>query len=264
MTFQIRSITLAALSLAAAQLASAHVGIVNAQTSYAREGAGYELVLAVPHGCTAAESGASPAGNANNSDTVKVTITTPATFTGVRPIVEATWGKPDRVNNADGTVTLTWTKQASLNQPAYVAATDANNDNQSYRIGIRGSWQAPAAATATAAAKAGTAFTQQQFLVVQTCNDDRVLNWGTLNSPKVNVLATRTPGWNTYTLGADIAGAALGIFFGDAQIVWNGKAGYSANADTLGKIQALKAKDATYSELSATGLKAGDVVKVKY
>ena len=63
-------------------------------------------------------------------------------------------------------------------------------------------------------------------------------------SPTVKVYPARTPGWNKVNLAAanekhtqaDVK-AFLSDFFGDAQVVWVGKGGYSANAATAAKIK---------------------------
>lgn len=257
----------------AATLAQAHIGVVNTQLPYARE-ASYELVLAVPHGCATADGSA-------EVDTYKVQVTTPPAFTTPRAIVDGVFGVPTRTTNADGSTTFVWTKIDNGGSNAFDAP--ALTDNQSYRIGLRGTF------LATTASAKGTKFTAQTFNAKQFCknpaspNDpakDLVSDWTQYGSPPSNaspvvrVLPTRAPGWNAYTLPASVAtglttAAAVSnfikAFFADAQIVWVGKAGYSANADTTTKIQALATKDASYSELvNKASLSATDVIWVKY
>ena len=70
----------------AATPAHAHIGVVNTQVPFAREGT-YELVLAIPHGC------ALPGGS-TEVDTYKVEITTPVAFTSPRPILDGVFGVP--------------------------------------------------------------------------------------------------------------------------------------------------------------------------
>ncbi len=260
---------LAAASLAfASLLANAHVGVVNTQLPYAREGT-YELVLAVPHGC-----GYTPAGGtATELDTYRVEVTTPPAFTGPRPILDGVFGVPTRTVNGDGSVTFVWTKPASLDTPDQA-------DILSYRIGIRGSF------LATSANAAGARFTAQQFNTRQSCKNpvagqpDIVVDWANYGtpasnqSPTVRVFPTRVPGWNSYTLPAGVAAtlttpaavsAFVRAFFADAQIVWVGKAGYSPNAAAAAKIQALIARDASYSDLlNKASLTSTETLWVKY
>ena len=253
----------ALLGLAAASPCShAHVGVVNTQLPYAVAGKSYELVLAVPHGCAYTDA----AGAAKEADTYKIEVTTPAPFTGVRPIIEGAFGKPARTVNGAST-TFVWTKPVALDSAA---------DDQSYRVGIRGT------------VAAGTEFTKLTFNAKQTCKNpaggaDLTRDWANYvgtdgstsnQSPTVKVYPARTPGWNKVNLAAanekhtqaDVK-AFLNDFFGDAQVVWVGKGGYSANAATAAKIKALAAKDASYSELTENAsvmIHATDDIWVKY
>jgi hypothetical protein len=255
-----------------APFAAAHVGVVNTQLPFAREGT-YELVLALPHGCSV--TGSSPA---IETDTYKVEVTTPVAFTGPRAIIDGVFGVPVRTANADGTTTLVWTKLGNGSGNPFDSAGLA--DNQSYRIALRGSFKA------TTASVEGARFTTQRFNAKQYCKNPAVgqpdlsTDWsnysapGDNQSPTVKVYPTRVAGWNSYTLPASVAGtlttaAAVSAFvkayFGDAQIVWVGKAGYSPNADTTARIQALVAKDSSYSELvNKTSLSASETLWVKY
>lgn len=257
----------------AAGVAGAHIGIVNTQLPYAREGS-YELVLTIPHGCP------TPGGSVE-ADTYKFQVTTPPAFTGPRAIIDGVFGVPARTANADGSTTFTWTKIGNGSSNAFDAPGLA--DNQSYRVGIRGSFRA-----STASAE-GTRFTAQRFNAKQFCKNpaspsdpgqDLSVDWSnygspaTNESPNVRVLPTRAPGWNSYALPAGVAAtlttpAAVSnfvkAFFADAQIVWVGKAAYSPNAGTTAKIQALVAKDTSYSELvNKASLSSTDVIWVKY
>jgi hypothetical protein len=252
--------------------AAAHVGVVNTQLPFAREGT-YELVLAVPHGC--AVTGSSPA---VETDTYKVEVTTPVAFGSPRAIIDGVFGVPARTANADGTTTFVWTKLGNGSSNQFDSAGLA--DNQSYRIALRGSFKA------TTASAEGARFTTQRFNAKQYCKNrtagqpDLFTDWsnysapGDNQSPTVKVYPTRVAGWNSYTVPASVAAslttaAAVSAFvksyFGDAQVVWIGKAGYSPNADTTSRIQALVAKDSSYSELvNKTSLTASETLWVKY
>ena len=251
-----------------ASTAQAHVGVVNTQLPYAREGT-YELVLAVPHGCSYTPAG----GTATELDTYRMEVTTPAAFTGPRPILDGVFGVPTRTANPDGTFTFVWSKPASLDTPNLV-------DTLSYRIGVRGSFRA------TTNTAEGARFTAQRFNTRQFCKNptagqpDIVVDWanygspGSNQSPTVRVYPTRQPGWNSYTLPASVAAtlttptavaAFVRSFFADAQVVWVGRAGFSPNAATTTKIQALAQRDSTYSELvNKASLSATETIWVKY
>lgn len=264
--FSFRTLVLSALL--AAPLAQAHVGVVNTQLPFAREGT-YELMLAVPHGCAYTP----PGGAATELDTYRVEVITPSAFTGPRPILDGAFGLPTRTVNADGTVTFVWTKPANLDTPELA-------DTLSYRVGVRGSFRA------TTATVAGARFTAQRFNTRQFCKNpvagqpDIVVDWANYGSPASNqsptvrVFPTRQPGWNSYTLPASVAAtlttpvavsAFVRGFFADAQVVWVGKAGYSVNATTASKLQTLIQRDSSYSNLlEKASLTATETIWVKY
>lgn len=251
-----------------ASSAIAHVGVVNTMTPQAVAGKTYELVLAVPHGCTI--PGSNPAVDA---DTYKVEVSIPAGFTGVRPIMDGVFGKPVLTKDSTGSAQqITWSKPASLDSAA---------DDQSYRVALRGT--APNAP-----------FTTIQFNVKQYCRNpvagaaDLFTDWSNYTSsgatsnqsPKVKIFPARVPGWNKYNLAAtnekhtpaDVS-ALLSDFFADAQIVWlsagtnTGKGVYSANPNTALKIKALIAKDPTHYDPTTKSdvmIHASDDLWVKY
>jgi hypothetical protein len=170
-----------------------------------------------------------------------------------------------------GNVKLTWTRKAAT------ATTDANytaSDNHLYKVSVRLKFPAVASATDVAIKK-------YQFPVVQYCNSgatEYTMNWGTANSPTIIVLPEKRKGFNKFavdastvsdftTTGTGTLAAKLKSYFGDAAIVWVGKAGYSPNALTTEKIKALATKDSTYSELGSTAgasIKTTDTIWVKY
>jgi hypothetical protein len=272
-------------AIAAASVASAHVGIANlttgisvgGQSQFAIAGTTNEILFAIPHGCTASES--TPTLTGANLDTYKIAITVPAavvTATGaasVRPVLDGTFGPVARTTESDGSLTFTWTRLPSITAPTA--------DDQMYKPSVR--LKFPAAT--------GTAITKVQFLTKQHCKanatwggtaevgSDVVLDWGTANSPTILVFPDKRRGFNSYTLSASTVGdfaAATGTatlasrlkgYFGDAAIVWVGKAGYSANTHTQARVTALIAKDGSYSDLGATAgksLTANDTIWVRY
>jgi len=281
-----RATLAACLFLSVSTSAWSHVGLSNlttgitagGQSAFAIAGTTNEIAFAIPHGCTAAESrrvdnasatfvGTSPSGNL---DTHKVTITVPAavvTATGassLRPAMSGLFGVVARSTDIDGNVTFTWTRQAGLSGPG--------DDDQLYKLSVR--MKLPSAV--------GSAIRKLQFITRQYCkdsgNNDWVMDWGTANSPTLLAFPDKRRGFNSYTLDASTVGdftsagtgtlaARLKAYFGDAAIVWVGKAGYSANAITQARVTALIAKDSSYSDLGATAgksLTANDTIWVRY
>ena len=186
--------------------------------------------------------------------------------------MDGLFGAVTSVQNTDGSVTFTWTRQGAAQGGANYTASD----NHLYKVSVR--LKLPNVATAT-----DVSIKKYQFLAVQTCSSggtDYTLTWGTANSPTLLVFPDKRKGFNKFTLdatttAADFAAttttatlaAKLKSYFGDAEILWVGKQGYSANPISKAKIDALAAKDSTYTEL---GTKAGasiaptDTIWVKY
>lgn len=275
----------AAAALAAVGAAQAHVGtsnlttpsIAGGQATYLLGNVTSELVFNVPHGCNAE---AVPPITTGALDTYKVKVTIPAEIvasTAPRVTYSGAFGYGVIT---DGTVTgtkdITWTKAAGSRATAL--------DDQLYKLPVR--LRAPATTT----------IKLYQFNAAQTCiatatvpgggvaaGAEVVLDWAgsgfaTNQSPTVMVFPDKRKGWNQFKLDASATGvftatstgtlaAALKSHFGDAEIVWVGKKGYSANPETVKKIDALIAKDSTYSRLdtaAGAALTATDTIWVKY
>jgi len=248
--------------------AHAHMGIINlttgiragGQSQFAIAGTRNELQFNVPHGCNKSHVPSLPDGA--SLDTFKFTITVPSAL--VTPTLRATpiaqFGVPARVPNGDGSVTFTYTKDNDPNQA----------DDLVYKPVLR--IELPAAT--------GTALTKYQFLSVQYCmngNEPVPMDWGATDSPRLLVFPVKRTGFNQYTLDAktapDFAPAGnatiesrLKSYFGDAAVIWVGKSGYSPNAETQKKIEALIAKDSSYSSLPSPGrsLSTADTLWVRY
>jgi len=248
------------------RVAYAHVGVVNTQLPYAVAGKSYELVLAVPHGCAYTAAG----GAAAEADTYKVEVTIPAGFTGVRPIIDGVFGRPEVTRDGQNAVTrLVWTK---------ATAYDSAADDQSYRVGLRGT--APNAPFTT------IQFNTKQFCKNPLGGEDLVTDWSAYGSPasnqspKVKIFPVRAPGWNQFSLAAnnekhtiaDVT-ALLKDFFGDAQIVWllpgtnTGNGAFSANPTTALKIKTLAEQDPGSYEIIANTtvmIHSTDVIWAKF
>lgn len=276
---------LAAAAAFAVTGASAHVGLSNVttpisasgQSTFAIANSTNEILFNVPHGCTSAES--LPAFTGANLDTTRIEVTIPAaivtatTVASLRPTMDGLFGAVTvGALDTNGNVKLNWTRQSAGAGGQNFTASD----NHLYKISVR--LKVPNVTSAT-----DVSIKKYQFPVVQYCSSggtEYAMDWGTANSPTILVFPDKRKGFNKFSLdatttaadftaatGTATLAARLKSYFGDAAIVWVGKQGYSANPNTKAKIDALAAKDATYSEL---GAKAGasiaptDTIWVKY
>lgn len=233
--------------------ALAHVGVVNTQSQLALAGRSYELLLSVPHGCEA---------NDAHLDTTRIEVSIPtkadgtALVTGVRPLMDGVFGKVEvtRRDAAGNALELKWTKPATL---------ELADDSHLYRIGLRGMLPT-------------TPFVSLRFTTRQVCRSatgEVVKDWG-LESPKVKVFPSRQPGWNRIAIApelerhgkADVT-AFLRDFFSDAQVVWLGKRAWSANEETMKRLDEAQARELGLSKVADAEelmLHAGDELWAKY
>ncbi|MCY1078143.1 YcnI family copper-binding membrane protein [Archangium lansingense] len=216
--------------LLAPEIASAHISVAS--------GPGFanttqEIAFGVGHGCAGA-------------DTYTVRIEIPAGVTSVRP-VRSDFGKVSVEKNAAGDVTaVVWQKadQELL-----------EGDISYYKLTVR--LKVP-----------NKPFTTLYFPTHQTCKaSDGTLSttdWvgtptsgaGVEPAPELNIVPARKAGWNKFTVPSALSD--LGVFFGDAQIVWRGTAAYSANPATTELV------NATSGVSTLTELQANDEIWVKY
>ncbi len=208
------------LAFSAAQNASAHTAFVVDATSIPFAGKSYTGTMRAGHGCEDEITG-------DHFDTERIEITIPAGVTGVKPI-DAPWAKASVVSHVevvdgkDVTVVdkLIWTRYASIP----VNTEDTNIYLVSFRATLP---NAP--------------LTSVSFDTVQFCHnagaEEIETPWVGAESPTLNLVPSRSPGWNKYTIGTAISDeAGLKKFFGDAYIVWSGGAAYSPNSVTAGLI----------------------------
>lgn len=252
-----------------------HIGVVNntlpisaaGQSAFTIANTSSEILFLVGHGCNDEAVPPPP----SSMDTVQIDITVPAavvTATGaasVRPLHDGAFGNVTRTSLEDGSIKFTWTKIADATE----------GDQQYYKVGIRLKTPAPTSATDYAIKK-------YQFLASQTCQapgggESYVMDWGS-ESPNLLSFPDKRKGFNKYTLdsstasdfavsGSGTKAAKLKSYFGDAEIVWIGKRAYSANANTVTKIDALVTQDLTYSNLgteTGVSLTTDETIWVKY
>jgi uncharacterized protein YcnI len=216
-------------------LASAHNGI---KSGNAVANKSQEVVFGIGHGCEGA-------------DTVKIVVEVPPGVTSVRPM-PGDFGKVSVEKDDTGAVkTVTWQKRDGDVFEADIAY---------YTLTLR--MKPPNAP-----------FTTLLLPMVQTCRNaagqEIVTEWtapdeteGTVNgveigpAPQLTIVPERKPGWNRFVVPAAIAD--LAPYFGDAQIVWQGSAAYSANQNTLDQIAV------TPGVTRLRALAAGDEIWVKY
>lgn len=222
--------------LAAAQLfllpavASAHIS-VSSGPGFAN--ATQEVVFNVGHGCAGA-------------DTYSVRMELPAGVTSVRP-GRSDFGKVSVEKDATGEVkAIVWQKPDS---------DVLDGDISYYKLAVR--LKLP-----------NQPFTTLYFPTRQTCKaSDGTLSttdWvGTPQTsgsaepaPSLAVVPARKAGWNKFTVPSALTD--LGVYFGDAQIVWKGSAAYSPNPATVELAQG------TDGVTVLTALQANDEVWVKY
>lgn len=192
----------AAILFASMHAADAHVSFV-ANNAYA--GKSYIATANIPHGCSDT--------NGTQYDTVKVEISIPAGFTGVRP-QDSGFGPAAVEKDASGKVTkLIWTKSAAA----------LPEDTHFYQLSFRGTLP-------------NTPLQSLEFVTKQTCSGNTTKTWEGADVPALRILPARASGWNKYTAQTTINEVTIKAFFADAHIVWSNGAAYSANTVTAGLI----------------------------
>lgn len=218
--------------LAASATAQAHISAVS-PTAIA--GKTIVVELSVGHGC-------------EGSDTYAVTVEIPKGMVSVRPM-GSDFGKTSLTYDAVDPLlvsTVTWQK----------ADIDAlPGDTNYYKLAFR-------------AKLPSTPFASIYYKVHQVCRAaDATLSYtdwvalpGEMGEPAATqaLVPDHLPGWNKFTVPADIAD--LSLYFKDALIVWRGNEAYSFNDATVELIQGTSG----VTLLKADGVKANDEIWVRY
>lgn len=209
-------------------LASAHVSISSGPAVVDQS---QVVTFGVGHGC-------------EGPDTYTVRIEIPVGVTSVRP-EPSTFGKASVEKDGSGVVTAVVWQKADADLVA--------GDTQYYRLNVR--FKTPNAP-----------FTTLNFPARQTCKvpggATSVVDWNSTTAgvgepaPTLKLVPAHKPGWNKVPV--PVAIADLSVYFSDAEIVWKGNAGYSANAETVALIAG------TEGTSPLTALAAGDEIWVKY
>ncbi|WP_224244575.1 YcnI family copper-binding membrane protein [Hyalangium gracile] len=218
--------------LLAPSLALAHISASSASSGPGIANATQEIVFGVGHGCEGA-------------DTYSVRVEIPAGVTSVRPMT-SDFGKATVEKNSAGTITaILWQKADEELQPS---------DTHYYKLSVR--LKLP-----------NQPFTTLYFPTRQTCksSDGTITTTDWVGTPTVTapepapalvVVPARAPGWNKFTVPADISD--LKAYFSDAQIVWKGTSAYTANPATEELVKA------TSGVTVLSSLKANDEIWVRY
>ena len=214
------------------EMALAHVSITNKlyANSYS------QIELAVPHGC-------------EGFDTVKVEVTIPDGFTGVRPLNSVFGPATVELDQEDAIFKIVWTTNKT--EPYAI-------DSHAYSLAFR-------------AKTPDAVFSTLYFPTVQTCEDQDgnifTSEWigtqghdhsdasGVLPSPSALLYPKVTPGWSQFLINEHLHDLSI---FSDAEIVWLDSAAYSANPHTVQLIQ----EDSEASTLSE--IHPGSMIWVKY
>jgi periplasmic copper chaperone A len=217
--------------------ASAHTSITSGPAPADKSA---KLTFGIGHGCEDASG--------NHYDTLKVRIEIPAGVTSVRALT-SDFGRPSITKTGTQVTAIEWTRPESELLP---------DDDAYYEISIR-------------ARMPNAPYSQLTFNVHQVCLVEGVettLSWnGAPGSASPAPLLTLVParanatGWTKLTIpaGMTVPADRLGIYFGDALIVWRGTAAFSSNANTAALISSTSGVTAL-----ATDLVAGDEIWVRY
>lgn len=191
----VSAIASVAILFGAAQQLHAHASFVK-ENAYA--GSRYVATANIPHGCSDL--------NSNTFDTIMIEVSIPGEFTSVRPM-DSTFGAATLEKDGEGNVTkITWTKSSEA----------LDEDSHFYQVSFRG--RLP-----------DTPLHTLGFEITQICAGDTSRTWDGDNTPSINILPSRSPGWNKYTAQSDISEDTIASFFSDAEIVWSNDSAYSSN-----------------------------------
>jgi uncharacterized protein YcnI len=225
------TMSVVAFSSLVSATARAHVSIASGP---AFADVSQEVTFGVGHGCEGA-------------DTVAVSVEIPMGVTSVRPET-SDFGQVDVETDSAGTIVMvSWRKPD----------TDVLEvDSQYYKLTLR--LKTP-----------DEPFTSLFFPAHQTCRaadgTEMVVDWVGIGveeggevepAPELFVVPARFPGWNRFTVGAALDD--LGVFFGDAEIVWRGSTAYSINPTTVDLI------GSTDGVTLLDSLDGGDEIWVRY
>jgi uncharacterized protein YcnI len=222
-------------------IASAHITI-GSGTALANK-TGQKISFAINHGCDGV------GGAKLDTLSIKVDIPTGIDPTTVRALPSDFGGTPIVAKTGSNVTSVTWVRN-----PSDLQASDVAYYELTLRLKVN-----------------DVPFTKIPWVITQVCRpqggtvaDDVTVVWTGPSSnpepsPNLIVVPAHTTGWHKITMTTAVAAADMGIFFGDAQIVWKGTSAFSSNAFTTTLITMTTGVTAL-----TTGLASGDEIWVKY
>jgi hypothetical protein len=238
-----RLISLLVISIPA--LATAHIGVPSGIAQANKSG--QKITFAINHGCDGT-------GGAK-LDTLSFEITIPDGIdkTSVRAMPSDLDPTPVVTKTSTSVTSIKWSRD-----PADLQADDVAYYEVTFRAKVT-----------------DVPFTAIPFVLTQVCRpqggdaggaDDVTVTWTGADangnpepSPNVYVAPIHVNGWNKITVSTVVANKDLGLYFGDAQIVWRGTEAFSPNMAVNAAI------GMTPGVTPLTGdLAAGDEIWVKY
>lgn len=232
---------LALLALVIPSLAQAHISIASGPALANKSG--QKITFAINHGCTAT------GGAKLDTLSIKIDIPNGIDPTSVRALPSDFGATPIVSRTGNNVTAVQWNRN-----PADLQAADDAYYELTLRLKVL-----------------DVPFTRIPFVLTQVCRpqggtatDDVTVVWtgpetAVEPSPQLTVVPTHVAGWHKVTLSAPVTAANMGVYFGDAQIVWRGTAAYSSNAFTAALIAMTSGATAL-----TTDLVAGDEIWVKY
>ncbi len=238
-----RSLSILAFASALLVTATASAHITIASGSALANKSGQKISFAINHGCTAT-SGA-------KLDTLSISVDIPAGIdaTSVRPLPSDFGGTPTVAKTGTNVTSVTWARD-----PAELQASDVAYYELTLRLKVL-----------------DVPFTKIPWVITQVCRpqggtaaDDLTVVWtgpstNAEPSPLSIVVPSHVTGWHKFTLTTAVPAADMGLYFGDAQIVWKGTSAFSSNAFTAALITMTTGVTALTADLAV-----GDEIWVKY
>jgi hypothetical protein len=222
-------------------IAQAHITIASGPALANKSG--QKISFAINHGCTAT-SGA-------KLDTLSIRVDIPVGIdaTSVRALPSDFGATPIVTKTGNDVTSVEWDRN-----PADLQASDVSYYELTLRLKVL-----------------DVPFTRIPFVITQVCrpqggtsSDDVTVIWtgpstNAEPSPQLVIIPSHVTGWHKLTLTTAIAAAEMGIYFGDAQIVWKGTSAFSANALVAGLIAMTPGVTSLTADLAT-----GDEIWVKY
>lgn len=232
---------LALLAVLLPSIASAHISIASGPALANKSG--QKISFGINHGCTGV------GGAKLDTLSIRIDIPTGIDPASVRALPSDFGGTPIVTKTGTNVTSVQWNRD-----PAELQASDVAYYELTLRMKIL-----------------DVPFTKIPWVITQVCRpqggtvtDDVTVIWtgpssNAEPSPVLTVVPAHVAGWHKVTLTSAILAADMGVYFGDAQIVWKGTAAFSSNAFTATLITMTSGVTALTADLAV-----GDEIWVKY